>query len=317
MVASPAGHLELAVNGVVVEPGVATKVPFEDSRHGGTCLTGRLLLDAGGVQATMEDCAVPRLKVDETRELNLSLIKLWWSNSPQGWATIVTPQAAGDAVLTRDDSGAAIWNRAGSYGLLGLNDVALPVRAGSFRYQIDIGNLKPFRFEVAEGQQLDANVGYDSYLSTTQIAFEDREGYPDATNQNGAAKVVVECSSIARQLTRPEGSGDVPLTVLDTVPVRGCSIWAGGFKQPLTVTTEAGGRYALRRLNVEDVTLDDETKIAGIYSVSRQENGTDVAGAYGNPTGTGIDVPPGLYKVTLRYEAMGKEQSQDIVADLR
>jgi hypothetical protein len=75
----------------------------------------------------------------------------------------------------------------------------------------------------------------------------------------------------------------------------------------------------LRRLNVDDVALFDGTKSHGRYQVIPKDLCALSAGSPTlspwNPTGTGLDLLPGEYRVDIRYANETRQQILDV--DLR
>jgi hypothetical protein len=313
-VPSMGAHFELSVNGTVVIPEKPTKVSWNTGgTTPSTCITGALK-NAQGTIASMRDCSTTPLQKNETRTIAMSVLKLWWSNYPQVWADYVSHYATEKVTLTNELGGEGWYSGSNdAYAFLGTNGIAMPVAAGTYRYQIGEGAFKPLRFAVAAGTVADVNVGYDAYNSMIDFAFEDREGFPTAPKPMLWLGCLYDDT---RAFARPDGATTQTTTILDW-SAGSCELTAGGFKQDVAHAPGTRTSVKLHRLNVDHVTLADGSKSHGFYQVARKRDPSAPLGATPpalpwNPTGTGLDLPSGEYVLDIRYADWSRQQLQDV-----
>ena len=304
-------------NGTEITPEAPTRVlPAQNSGSWG-CLEV-LLVKGSGVLARSNECTY-QLRAGETKTINLSLLKAWWSAYPNVWASMVTSDAQGTAHVARlyGSNVYRQWEAAG-YALYGRNDIALPVVPGTYQYAIEGSPLPPFVIDVPEGQQVDANVGYDAFLATLDVAFPDPEGMPDSSPS--ASTIAVSCPGAKRTFTSPAKALPVTILLGRNDLATACSYTANGFTTAFSLKPQAHVSAPLKRLNIDDVTLTDEAgaKVPGSFQVRRWD---DVANDWGQwavdgRTHTGIDVPSGKYQILVTYSPHGQSRQQWLEVNL-
>lgn len=316
-------HFEFVFNNTSVTPETATKVlPTKAEGHLG-CLEITLVKGKNTRIARSIECTYP-LAAGETKTFDLSLLRLWWTNYPNAWASMMVSEARGTPMLARMDGQNAYsqWVSSGEifrYAINGYNDIALPVAPGAYRYSIEGSTLPPFTFDVPEGVQVDRNAAYDDFLSFVDIGYPDHEGFDNA-NAN-ASRVTLTCPGARREFVPNGAPGPLSVSILGGGSgITSCTYEVNGFKGALSLQAKSHTAFELARLNVDDVELTDEggAKVPGVYWVRRYDPPTDTWGAWSASakTKTGLDLPHGQYQILVRYEPHGRAQERWLFADL-
>lgn len=308
-------RFEFKFNGTDIQPNVPAKVVAAKNDGNWGCLYIGLRSGSRTIGASHE--CIYQVAPRATRSFALSLVKLWWTNYPNAWATMVTSDASGQASFARLDGSNAWsqWDTSGAYALFGRNDIALPIAPGRYRYRIAGSPLPAFTFDVAPGVQVDQNAAYDDHLAYVDIGFPDREGYADRDAQSST--ISLSCPGVTKRFAGGAGATEIPVSILvgrkdaDTA----CTYTVNGFSGGLALRpTSTHAKLPLHRLNVDDVTLTDENgaTIAGTYTVRRFDEASATWGAWSSSgtTRTGLDVPSGKYQVRVTYSPHGEQRQQ-------
>jgi hypothetical protein len=198
---------------------------------------------------------------------------------------------------------------------------------GDFHVEFNgIGVFAPMDVTVAGGVAKDLDLTADKRATIHVIPPTSRSF---ATSPCSRQTLLIQRASsgvIADQMEMPAQSDAsyrvFPFTAAETSHYE---VSVGGIPTPLTLTVGQTVEFKVKRIDVNDVLVTREdgstyyTK--GTYVLSRQDPATgNYQPAFGgcvSPTSTGLDVAPGMYKISTSWTTADGADSEEDILDLR
>lgn len=205
------------------------------------------------------------------------------------------------------------------------NAPAAALLPGSLRFERE--GLQPIDLAIPEGADV-SHVGQDDYLDTAppmlyvDITMPDRE-LPDVST---SAQIMRRCGAARTSLVYVDrNKKQQRLRAYPNISRPGCDYVlnvTGAFRDArLDMPIAESGVTSLRveRLDVDDVTVTPEDgrpayTVKGDYTVRRQSDGV-LVGSFA--TNSGLDLPPAVYTVELKYTTPDGARTQVQSVDLR
>jgi len=289
--------------GVGVQPG--TRSSFT---KGTGCLS---------LYALMQDCTVS-IAADQTTTYRLSSFYPHWDQD--AFAVDFGPEWA--MSVTRDGKNfmSSIWRAGFDHEMLTL--------AGVFHIEFaGLGVFPPMDVSVATGVAKDVDLTADKratihILPPTSRSFGNSscsKGNQLVQRNNDSGPVV---RSMTLQTRTDESYRVFPLIAADATHYE---IWTGDLTAPLTLGVGQTLAFKVKRIDVNNVLIkrgDGSTYYTtGTYVVARKD---DTSGSYKpafggcvSTTPSGLDVVPGVYKITTSWTTADGPDSEENILDLR
>jgi hypothetical protein len=266
----------------------------------------------------MSDCAVT-VDAKQTTTYQLASLYVHWDPATLAvdfgpdWTVTVT---RGDARLMSAIARAPFTN----------DVLTLP---GDFHIAFNgLSSLPAMDVTIAAGEAKDIDLTTTDKRATIHVIPPSSRSFPNsACSRSDWLAQRSDSGTIVRQMAVP-ATADASYKVMPLAAADGSHyemLTADGSGTPLTVAAGQTVDFKVKRIDVNDVSVtreDGSTYAAtGSYVVSRKDLATGtfqpLLGGCASNTATGLDVAPGVYKITTSWTTADGPDSEDDVLDLR